>query len=639
MDATKLVKSLISALPTEGSRNAAFTAARRMKSLLLPSRNLSPQAPDQAVAARAEPAFAIVKPVKSILTDPYFAGLLRELEAAVAANDKHSIPDLLAALPLDVFALLLLEKPDAFPHLKSYFPAMPSEEQQAQWVGSSGLSLLAQSVQFTRSLVALQARHGKKPLREAKVLDYGCGWGRLLRLMQKYVPEQNLHGVDAWEHSLTEARQLRVRANLQRIAELPESLPGPRFDLVYAFSVFTHLSQRAHLQALRAIRNSLADDGLVIATIRPVEYWSFANHPAAKALAESHDLRGFAFAPDSQVAHQGDDPPYGDASIALEYIETNWDGFRVAEIEYNLIDPYQIIVALKKGAAEPKEFASAEPSEAFADLDDDGFRDVLIRSEWKPVQRRTRLPGFPPRDLQNQFVGSSGEATLREADRFYRVLKTACAKAGRPLERESRVLDFGCGWGRILRFFLREVASQNLYGVDVDPDVIAVCKSLFSHGQFETVPAQAPTQLPSESFDVIYAYSVFSHLNEEISLQWFKEFARLLKPGGLLLATTQGRSFIDFCEEQRRKPVRENGWFEALARSFTDREQVLRDYDEGKFLHAPTGGGDFRPSSFYGETMIPPRYVERAYTPFLELVDFRDDRALLPQALITMRKR
>ena len=36
-----------------------------------------------------------------------------------------------------------------------------------------------------------------------------------------------------------------------------------------------------------------------------------------------------------------------------------------------------------------------------------------------------------------------------------------------------------------------------------------------------------------------------------------------------------------------------------------DRDQALSDYDAGKFLHSATGGGDFRPSSFYGETLIP----------------------------------
>jgi len=62
------------------------------------------------------------------------------------------------------------------------------------------------------------------------------------------------------------------------------------------------------------------------------------------------------------------------------------------------------------------------------------------------------------------------------------------------------------------------------------------------------VPALPPVEFPAGFFDIIYAYSVFSHLNEDTHLKWIEEFSRILKAGGLLLVTTQARRFIDFCE-------------------------------------------------------------------------------------------
>ena len=50
----------------------------------------------------------------------------------------------------------------------------------------------------------------------------------------------------------------------------------------------------------------------------------------------------------------------------------------------------------------------------------------------------------------------SGSCTRRSAASFY--------------ARDSRVLDFGCGWGRVIRFFLKDVAPWNLVGVDIDPN-------------------------------------------------------------------------------------------------------------------------------------------------------------------------
>ena len=283
--------------------------------------------------------------------------------------------------------------------------------------------------------------------------------------------------------------------------------------------------------------------------------------------------------------------------------------------------------------------ARLEPHAVFSDLTDEAWLQVLIDSVHRPVARDLPLPGFPPEALQRQFVGSAGADTLREAFNFYRTVKGYCAREHRPIAGDQRILDFGCGWGRIARLFLKDVPAGNFTGVDVDPDVIALCTATFPYGTFRAVPAVPPTDLPPAHFDLAYAYSVFSHLNEATHLAWVRELARVLKPGGLLFATTQGRAFIDFCASIRRQGRPETGWHEALARSFPDRDAALAAYDSGRFLHEPTGGGDHRPPSFYGETLIPRGYVERQWSPHLVLVDFRDDPAWLPQALIVMRKR
>lgn len=282
--------------------------------------------------------------------------------------------------------------------------------------------------------------------------------------------------------------------------------------------------------------------------------------------------------------------------------------------------------------------SSAEPCMVLSGLSDDEWLSVLQKSIKEPSFKGVLLPGFPEEQLQRQFVGSAWEHTLAEASNFYRVVKSYVQKTGRTLVPESRVLDFGCGWGRMARFFLKDVASENLHGVDVDAAIIDLCRKLFSYGRFDVVSPEPPVHAKSNTYDVIFAYSVFSHLAEPVHLKWVEELARVLKPGGVFLATTQGRGFIDFCARLREQANHESGWHKALARSFVDRDAALQDYDAGKFLHSPTGGGDYRPSSFYGETLIPPGYVERVWTKYLKLLDYRDEPQLLPQALIVMTK-
>ena len=103
---------------------------------------------------------------------------------------------------------------------------------------------------------------------EKTVLDFGCGAGRVLRHLAERAPEAELWGSDidpgciAWNDE-----QLSPPVRFVLNEELPPlPLPSEKFDLVYALSVFTHLS--THWAGwLCDLRRVLAPGGLLIATI------------------------------------------------------------------------------------------------------------------------------------------------------------------------------------------------------------------------------------------------------------------------------------------------------------------------------------------------------------------------------------
>jgi ubiquinone/menaquinone biosynthesis C-methylase UbiE len=281
---------------------------------------------------------------------------------------------------------------------------------------------------------------------------------------------------------------------------------------------------------------------------------------------------------------------------------------------------------------------AAEPCDRFSGLASPAWLETLIRSIDEPVIDGAQMPGFPDATLQINTVGHAGAHPLREAFMFFTLVEQYTQQLGRPLGRTTRLLDFGCGWGRILRFFLRDCRAAHLCGVDVDPTLVEVCRSTFPYATFDAVQPLPPTVFPDASFDVITAYSVFSHLAEHASLAWVHEFARILKPGGVMLVTTQRRDFIAFCESVRGQE-HGHGWHQALARSFVDTQAAYAAYDAGQYLYAATGGGPSRPADFYGEALIPEGYVRTHYTRALEFVDFVSDPQRLAQALIVMQKR
>jgi len=288
----------------------------------------------------------------SILKEQQFAEILAIAERDIAHASPAEVPKLFASLPLDVFALLLLDPPDSYPNLRAFLPRMPSAELQENWVGASGIRLLGRSVAFVRSVIAAYDRFADKPLVDSKVLDYGCGWGRLMRLFYKDVPTTQLYGVDAWPDILATARELGMRGNLAAIDEYPERLPfEARFELIFAFSVFTHLSQKAQRRALKVLADAITDDGLLVLTILAREFWLVSGHRDAEKLINEHDRVGFAFCPQNRKATDGD-IPFGDTSLSIRYTKSDWTQWSLLDIDYNLADPMQVILFLRKRLAQ-----------------------------------------------------------------------------------------------------------------------------------------------------------------------------------------------------------------------------------------------------------------------------------------------
>jgi 2-polyprenyl-3-methyl-5-hydroxy-6-metoxy-1,4-benzoquinol methylase len=254
---------------------------------------------------------------------------------------------------------------------------------------------------------------------------------------------------------------------------------------------------------------------------------------------------------------------------------------------------------------------------------------------YDPARKDPTLPRLPDPQIQRNFVGSDGRRSLKEGFRFYQIIKEQCRSLGRPLSPGSRILDFGCGWGRMFRFFLKDVPANNLIGVDVDCEIIEICKQTITEGIFEVVTSHPPTSFTDGSFDIIYAYSVFSHLSEQAHLQWAQEFSRLLAKGGLVIATTQKRSFIEYCNSLTEDKII-TSWHRDLSKSFRPMESALASYDNGEFVYSATGGGGVRDASFYGEAAVSERFIKQNWPPSLTIRVF--DQTVLPQALIVAQK-
>lgn len=153
---------------------------------------------------------------------------------------------------------------------------------------------------------------------------------------------------------------------------------------------------------------------------------------------------------------------------------------------------------------------------------------------------------LPPRRLMVRVAGTANaEWFLRSGRAGYDAIA-----AHVDVQRTRDVLDFGCGCGRVTRYFKDH--GGGVAGSDVSGEAVAWCRDNLQFAQFETNGLAPPVAFADESFDLVYALSVFTHLTEDLQLAWRDELRRVLRPGGRLLITTHGRSYVPRLDDAER---------------------------------------------------------------------------------------
>ena len=171
--------------------------------------------------------------------------------------------------------------------------------------------------------------------------------------------------------------------------------------------------------------------------------------------------------------------------------------------------------------------------------------------------------------------------------------------------RKPAILDFGCGCGRLLRFLVPGADLAEIHGAEVNPDLAAWCRgNLPGIDVVATLPSP-PLPFAGGAFDFIYSLSVLTHLAEDAIGAWLRELARVMRPGGLLVATTHGPRALERIEHEAelQKIV---GLEPARA------SRLLRELPEAKVLHLPYGADHLertRAGSQYGTTFLSEAHV------------------------------
>jgi SAM-dependent methyltransferase len=168
----------------------------------------------------------------------------------------------------------------------------------------------------------------------------------------------------------------------------------------------------------------------------------------------------------------------------------------------------------------------------------------FLKSQGFRPQAGAEEEGLPPASLRLSSAGTSDPRWFLESGTLAQQTLADVLRDHGQNSPPRAVLDFGCGCGRVLRHAKHRDATKYV-GIDWNRRAIRWCQKNLPFADFfrgELLPPLPPELGP---FDLIYAFSVFTHLPLEAQEAWTRTLADHLHVGGLLVLSTHGDAFLD----------------------------------------------------------------------------------------------
>ena len=217
--------------------------------------------------------------------------------------------------------------------------------------------------------------------------------------------------------------------------------------------------------------------------------------------------------------------------------------------------------------------------------------------------------GYISDPVGDAYTYASGPLNVQILDHFWR--KHRMARSG------YRVLDFGCGTGRLLRFPCEFGVGVEMIGCEVNPAAVQWLQQNFPC-PVHRIKHSFDTSFLDEPVDLIYAWSIFTHFREQEHHGWLRALADKLNPGGLLLAT--------FKSTEQIKRLRTDDAYRKASLASEQDVHRLEQQAVGGFAffecYDQSRSADFGiDASGFGQAYVSPEYIRARWRPYGDVIE------------------
>ena len=182
--------------------------------------------------------------------------------------------------------------------------------------------------------------------------------------------------------------------------------------------------------------------------------------------------------------------------------------------------------------------------------------------------RRTQVSG----DLDQKFTASA----FSQYRTYRKVYETYSGKSWFEIQK---MLDWGCGCGRVTQPVVHSLGKERVFGTDIDATNIDWCRENLYAPNYAPCDINPPLPYQNNTFDYIIATSVLTHIPGPLVPIWLTELERVMKPGAIAALSVGGNPRVAFgsYSMDRLSELQQNGIEDSIQNAQLD--SVISDKD------------------------------------------------------------